>query len=85
MIERRPGRCVLLGDLVGIRQIDEVRRILAEKPPVVVTADRPFTAQNPETLGYVEAAMDRDYVKLQTEEIHDRRLTAWLRKDRVTD
>ena len=72
-------------DALGIRQIDEVRRILAKKPPVVVTADRPFTAQNPETLDYVKAAIQRDYVKLQTEEIHDRRLTAWLRKERVSD
>ncbi|ANU07526.1 ArnT family glycosyltransferase [Paraurantiacibacter namhicola] len=68
-------------DALGIRQIDEVRRIMAAKPPVVVTADRPFTAQNKETLAYVEAAMERDYMPLRTETIHDRRLTAWIRKD----
>lgn len=64
-----------------VRQIDEVRRILDTGPPVVVTADRPFTQQNLETLEYVETTLPQGYIVIAEERIHDRGLAVWLRRD----
>ena len=64
-----------------VRQIDEVRRILDTGPPVVVTADRPFTQQNLETLEYVETTLPQGYIVIDEERIHDRGLAVWLRRD----
>ncbi|WP_010161780.1 ArnT family glycosyltransferase [Sphingomonas sp. PAMC 26617] len=45
----------------GIDEVAEVRRILAEAPPVIVTLDTPFAEWNRQTLGLVETALRRDY------------------------
>ena len=45
----------------GVDPVAEVRRILAERPPVIVTLDRPFGAWNEEARALVAAALARDY------------------------
>ena len=45
----------------GVDPVAEVRRILADRPPVIVTLDRPFGAWNEETRALVAAALARDY------------------------
>ena len=45
----------------GVDTTAEVRRILANKPPVIVTLDRPLGAWNRETRRLVAAALARDY------------------------
>ena len=68
-------------DALEVRQIDEVRRIMGERPPIVVTADRAFTLQNQDTLGYVTATLPKGYAVIAEERIHDRGIEVWLRRD----
>jgi len=70
---------------LGISQLAEVERILAEKPPVVVTAEVPVTPQHPGVLALVRAIVKRDYVRLAREDLNKRGVTAWLRKDLAAD
>ncbi|MBX7482511.1 hypothetical protein [Qipengyuania qiaonensis] len=67
-----------------VRQIDEVRRIFATQPPVVVTADRPFTLQNEEVLAHVQSTLAEKYVVIAKERIQHRNLSIWLRRDLST-
>lgn len=46
---------------IGIDQAAEVRRIVAGRPPVVVTSDRRLGIWNRESLATVRAALARDY------------------------
>ncbi|MEG3164869.1 hypothetical protein U1701_09705 [Sphingomonas sp. PB2P19] len=46
---------------IGVDQPAEVRRIMANRPPVVVTSDRRASVYNPDTLRIVKAALARDY------------------------
>ncbi len=71
-------------DSLGLRQIDEVRRILGTRPPVVVTADRPFTIQNEQVLGHVRTTLPQGYTIITEQRIHDRGLKVWLRRDLVS-
>lgn len=63
-----------------MRQEDEVRRILATRPPVIVTADLPLTPQNYAAKDQVDAAIRRDYRLLAKEELHHRYIFAWVRR-----
>ena len=45
----------------GVDAVGEVRRILAARPPVIVTLDRPLGAWNAATQPLVAAALTRDY------------------------
>jgi hypothetical protein len=63
-----------------MRQEDEVRRILATRPPVIVTADLPLTPQNFAAKDQVDAVIARDYRLLAKEELHHRYITAWVRR-----
>ena len=66
---------------LGIGQTDEVARILATRPAAIVTASRPLTPQNPAATALVQQALAQSYAKRQTVEMHDRKLTAWVRVD----
>jgi hypothetical protein len=67
-------------DALGIRQEDEVRRILAARPPVIVTADQPLTPQNYAAKDQVDAAIRQNYRLLAKEELHHRYIYAWVRR-----
>lgn len=66
---------------LGVPQVVEVATILARKPPVIVTADTAFTPQNEEAKALVETTLARDYVEIASEELHERRIRAWARRD----
>ncbi|MEX0341583.1 MAG: ArnT family glycosyltransferase [Erythrobacter sp.] len=74
-------------DSLGIRQIDEVRRILALRPPVIVTADIPFTAQNEDVKALVMQTVRTDYELVLRAPIHARTISVWAHRDasRVDD
>ena len=63
-----------------MRQEDEVRRILATRPPVIVTAGQALTPQNYAAKDQVDAAIAQGYRLLAKEELHHRYVYAWLRK-----
>ncbi len=63
-----------------VRQEDEVRRILATDPPVIVTAQKPLTPQNFAAKDQIDAAVARDYRLLVKEELHHRLVYAWVRR-----
>jgi hypothetical protein len=69
---------VLERDALGIRQEDEVARILAGRPPVIVTADTPVTPQNPEAERRVRDALKKHYRPLATEVLRNRVIRAWV-------
>lgn len=65
---------------LGVRQEDEVHRILATDPPVIVTAGQPLTPQHYAAKDQVDAAIARDYRLLAKETLHHRYIFAWVRK-----
>lgn len=71
----------LEANALGIKQVDEVARILAARPPVIVTAAQPLTLQNPATKGLVEQTIARDYRLLTRQDVHERQIRAWVRRD----
>ena len=64
-----------------VDQPTEIARILAERPGVIVTADKAVTVQRAENLALIAAATRRDYRPLMTTVLHDRLITAWVRRD----
>ena len=66
---------------LGIDQAGEVTRILATRPGAIVTASRPMTVQNEAAAALVRAALAQDYQEKLTVEMHNRMLTAWIRRD----
>ena len=68
-------------DALGIRQIDEVRRILSRPPPVIVTADIPFTTQNEQVKALVMRTVARDYERRSHARIHARTISVWVLRD----
>ncbi|MFW2351522.1 hypothetical protein [Qipengyuania sp.] len=64
-------------DSLGVRQIDEVRRILAHRPPVIVTADIPFTPQTEEVKSLVMRTVASDYERILRARIHARTISVW--------
>lgn len=67
-------------EALGVRQEDEVARILATRPPVIVTAEKPLTPQNLAAKDQVDAAIARDYRLIAQEELHHRLVYAWARR-----
>ena len=67
---------------IGIDQATEVRRIMANRPPVVVTADRPAAIYNPATLHVMTAALAREYRVVFSVPGSKGRLLVYLRRDR---
>lgn len=66
---------------LGISQEEEVARILAEQPPVIVTSDIPVTVQNDAAGRLVRAAIAAEYQRLGEAEILDRTTRTWVRRD----
>lgn len=68
---------VLERKALGVRQEDEVARILAARPPVIVTANRPATPQNRAATRLVEQAIARDYREIAREPLGPRDFHVW--------
>jgi hypothetical protein len=66
---------------LGISQPAEVRRILDNRPGAIVTASRPVTLQCEECTALVGEAAARDYRPLISVSLHNRMITAWVRRD----
>ena len=67
----------------GIDEAAEVRRILAARPPVIVTSDRRLSIWNPGSLRAVKAALARDYRPVFATPRAGYRTIVYLRRDRV--
>lgn len=66
---------------LGTDQTAEVARVLATRPGAIVTASSPMTYQNEDATALVDAALAAGYTRSISVEMHDRTLTAWLRRD----
>lgn len=66
----------------GVDEAAEVARIMARRPPVVVTMDTPLAPWNPRSEAIVAAALARDYRLARTAPREDGRLLAYVRRDR---
>jgi hypothetical protein len=64
-----------------VDQPTEIARILATRPGVIVTANHYMTVQRPENLALIRQATARDYRPLITASLHNREVTAWVRRD----
>jgi len=64
-----------------VDQPTEIARVLATKPGVIVTADRPMTVQRSVNLELIRQATTADYRPLITASLHNREVTAWVRRD----
>ncbi|MXP28748.1 hypothetical protein GRI58_07930 [Porphyrobacter algicida] len=67
-------------DALGTSQPGEVRRILSHKPPVIVAANVPFTVQSPDVAAIVKRTLAQDYRPIASAKMHDRVITAYLRR-----
>jgi hypothetical protein len=65
----------------GIDAGAEVRRIIARRPPVIVTGSRPLAAWNEQSLAVVSAALARDYRPVFSAPRSDYRTIVYLRRD----
>ena len=66
----------------GIDEAAEVRRILAARPPVIVTSTRVLSIWNPASLFAVKSALARDYRLVFTAPRSNWRTLVYLRRDR---
>ncbi|QPC97954.1 ArnT family glycosyltransferase [Qipengyuania soli] len=64
-----------------VEQVAEVQRILATRPPVIVTADFPVTEPNEQVARLVEDELAAHYRRLATRRILQRDITVWQRPD----
>lgn len=64
-------------DAIGISQTGEVRRIIADRPPVIVTADTALTPQNLESKRLVDRAIAEHYRPLASGTLSGRTIRAW--------
>lgn len=64
-----------------VDQATEVKRILATRPPVIVTADKPVTEPNEDVARLVERELADHYEVLATRPILVRDITVWKRTD----
>lgn len=64
-----------------VDQPTEISRILATRPGVVVTANHPMTVQRKVNLALIRQTTQADYRPLITVSLHDREVTAWVRRD----
>jgi len=71
----------LESNALGVRQDEEVARILAARPRVIVTADRPVTIQNSDSKRLIKAAIARDYRELTHVTLHKRKVRAWILRE----
>lgn len=67
-------------DALGTSQPGEVRRILSHKPPVIVAASAHFTEQSQDVAAIVKRALEKDYRPIASANLHDRVVTAYLRR-----
>lgn len=65
----------------GINEAGEVRRILAQRPPVIVTSDRRLSIWNPASLRIVKAALANDYRLVFTTPRAGWHTAVYLRRD----
>jgi len=68
-------------DALGTSQVGEVARILAARPSVIVTADRPVTPQNREANRMIAAAIARDYREIARETLATRDIRAFALRE----
>lgn len=68
-------------DALGTSQVGEVARILAARPPVIVTADHPVTPQNREAKRLVAAAIKRGYRQIAHERLATRDIRAFALRE----
>lgn len=68
----------------GIDEAGEVRRIMARRPPVVVTMDHPLAPWNRDSLAVVRTALARDYVFARSAPRGPDRLLVYVRRDLAT-
>lgn len=66
----------------GIDEAAEVRRILAHRPPVIVTSTRRLSIWNPGSIRAVKATLARDYRLVFTTRRSSWRTAVYLRRDR---
>lgn len=66
----------------GIDEAAEVRRIMARRPPVVVTLDQPLAPWNRDSLKIVTAALAHDYRLILSAPREDEHLLVYRRRDR---
>lgn len=64
-----------------VDQPTEIARILAGRPGAIVTANHPMTVQRKVNLALIRAATRAHYRPLITVSLHDREVTAWVRRD----
>ncbi|WP_242008372.1 hypothetical protein [Sphingomonas ginsenosidivorax] len=67
---------------IGVDQPTEVRRIMAGRPPLVVTSDRRATIYNPGTVRVMKAALARDYRRVFARSRGKWHMVVYLRNDR---
>ena len=65
----------------GIDEAADARRILANRPPVIVTSDRRLSIWNVDSLSTVKAALARDYVPVFNVRRGDYRTWVYRRRD----
>jgi len=66
---------------LGIDQTAEAARVLAGRPPVIVTADPHVTVMNDQVERMVSEVLGRQYAKGPSAIINRRTITAWVRRD----
>jgi hypothetical protein len=64
-------------DALGISQVAEVERILAARPPVIVTADTALTPQNLDAKRLVDRTIAQEYQPLASGVLSERTIRAW--------
>ena len=67
----------------GIDEAAEVRRIMARRPPVVVTMDQPLAPWNRDSLAVVTAALAEDYRPIMSVPRDGDHLLVYFRRDRA--
>ena len=65
----------------GADEVAELHRILATRPPVIVTMDEPMAPWNPATHGIMTATLARSYRQVLTVPREDAHLLVYLRRD----
>lgn len=65
----------------GVDEVAEVRRILAGRPPVIVTMDTPMAPWNRQTEPMMAAALASRYRLVRSEPLEDAHLLVYLRRD----
>ncbi|MWV29452.1 ArnT family glycosyltransferase [Aurantiacibacter rhizosphaerae] len=63
-----------------VDQVEEIGRILSQKPGAIVTADTGMTIRNKQAGALVENTLAKDYRQRLTVDMHGRKVTAWVRR-----